>query len=168
MTLQIELTKSHAELQEFIRNEQVVGLIEEVLDNIESKFIDDPVTLLQSLVQDEERKENIETIASTEVTASDDEITDQHEKKNENIESISAAEVITDGDENNDLDESYLYVDESLSKCMKRQMNESIMSVGDPMFTESRKLKHQQSFLECTGSSNDTVSICISSIAFTN
>ena len=118
------MTKSHAELQEFICNEQVVNLIEEVLDNVESKLTD---------VQDEEKIESTEPIAS--------------------------AEVVVLTDENDALNESDLYVDESLSKCMKRQMNESIMSIGDPMFTESRKLKHQQSLLECTDYLNETVSI---------
>lgn len=124
-----DLAKSHVDLEEFIRNEQVVSWLEEVLDNVEIKFTND----------------------------------DQAVEKNQedSKESIALAETVASDDEKNDLDESFLDVDQSLSKCMKRQMNESIMSIGDPMLTGSRKLKHQldENLSEGSGYLNETVSV---------
>lgn len=47
------------------------------------------------------------------------------------------------------------------SKCTKRIMNESIMSIGDPMTTESKKQKNQLdgSLMECFNENNENVRI---------
>lgn len=120
--------KSHVDLEEFIRDEQVVNWLEEVLDNVE-----------------------------IELTSNQAVEKNQYDSK----VSLAPADIIPLEDEKSYLDESFLDVDESLSKCIKRQMNESIMSIGDPMITGSRKLKNQlnESLSEGSGYLNETVSV---------
>lgn len=109
-----------------------------------------------------------EVLDNVEIKFTCDQAVEKNQK--ESNESIVPAEIITLDREKNDLDESFLDVDESLSKCMKRQMNESILSLGDPMLTGSRKLKHQlnESLSEGSGYLNETVSVLNLFDVFTN